>query len=62
MRTNRRRFFGTVGTAAIAYAVSGDPRLGASIGLLDSLAKIGLYYLHERAWYRIRWGVRSMRD
>src|SRR5690349_407427 len=54
------RFFGSVGTAAVAYAVTGDVRLGASVGVLDSVVKIGLYYVHERAWYRIRWGIRPV--
>jgi len=52
------RLFGSMGTAAIAYVATGDAKLGASIGGLDMLVKIGLYYIHERAWYRIRWGVR----
>ena len=56
------RFFGTIGTAAVAWAATGDLRLGASIGALDSLVKIGLYYLHERAWYRVGWGVRARGD
>jgi uncharacterized membrane protein len=53
------RFFGTFGTAAIAYAVSGDMKIGAAVGVIDSVAKIGLYYAHERLWYRIRWGVQT---
>ena len=53
------RVFGSVGTAAIAFAATGDLRLGASIGVLDSLAKVALYYIHERAWYRVRWGLRD---
>ena len=53
------RVMGSLGTAAIAVVATGDARLGASIGLLDSVVKIGLYYAHERAWYRVRWGVRS---
>jgi uncharacterized membrane protein len=52
------RLFGSIGTAAIAYAATGDARIGASIGALDSVAKVALYYLHERAWHRVRWGVR----
>ncbi|MBL9032351.1 MAG: DUF2061 domain-containing protein [Phycisphaerae bacterium] len=53
------RFFGTIGTSAVAFAATGDLRIGVSIGALDSIAKIGLYYIHERAWYRIKWGVRA---
>ncbi len=52
------RAFGSLATAGIAYAFTGRPLLSTSIGVADSLAKVGLYYLHERAWYRVRWGVR----
>jgi uncharacterized membrane protein len=53
------RVFGSAGTAVIASVATGDAALGASIGLLDSVVKVGLYYVHERAWYRVRWGVRA---
>lgn len=55
------RVFGTVGTAAAAYVVTGNIEIGATIGVLDSVMKIGVYYLHERAWHRIAWGE-SRRD
>ena len=53
------RVFGSAGTAAIAYIATGDARIGLSVGLIDSVAKIGIYYLHERAWYKVKWGVRA---
>lgn len=53
------RVFGSLATVAIAFVLTGDAAISASIGLADSLAKIGLFYLHERAWYRIKWGVVS---
>lgn len=55
------RALGSFGTAMIAYIATGDAKLGTSIGVLDSLAKVGLYYLHERTWCRIRWGIRHGR-
>lgn len=27
------------------------------IALVETVLKMGLYYGHERAWYRIAWGV-----
>lgn len=53
------RVFGSAATAAIAYAVTGEVKVGAVVGVADTVVKIGLYYIHERAWYRIRWGVRA---
>ena len=53
------RVFGSAGTAAIAYIATGDARIGLSVGLIDSVAKVGIYYLHERVWYKVKWGVRA---
>lgn len=50
------RFGGFIMTVAVAWAVTGSPGIAASIGLADTLVKIGAYYLHERMWLRIRFG------
>ncbi len=51
------RVFGSLATAAIAYLFSGRLDIAAGVGIADTVVKIILYYLHERVWYRIRWGV-----
>ncbi len=53
------RLFGSAATAGIAFVATGDVTLSASIGAADTFAKIGLYYLHERLWYRVQWGVKA---
>ena len=53
------RVLGSAGTMVIAAAATGDAGVAASIGVLDSLLKIGFYYAHERLWYRVRWGFRA---
>jgi uncharacterized membrane protein len=53
------RVFGSAGTAAIAYVATGDAKIGVSVGVIDSVVKVGIYYAHERMWYRIKWGVRE---
>ena len=53
------RLFGSAATAGIAFVATGNVTLSASIGAADTVAKIGLYYLHERLWYRVQWGVRA---
>ncbi len=50
------RFFGSLITAGIAYVFSGKWEIALGIGLFDGVAKMGAYFLHERAWARIKWG------
>lgn len=47
---------GTVVTILIAWMVTGKPMLSLSIGALDSLVKIGAFYVHERVWNRVQFG------
>jgi uncharacterized membrane protein len=42
------RVFGSAATVAVAYLITGSAEASAAIGAADSLAKIGLYYFHER--------------
>ncbi len=51
------RVFGSAATAGIAYVATGNAKISASVGLIDSVIKIGIYYLHERVWYHVKWGV-----
>ena len=45
------RIVGTADTVVIAWLISGDPKTGLSIGLVELFTKMALYYFHERAWY-----------
>lgn len=50
------RAFGSLSTGIIFYFLSGDWKLSAGAGLADSVVKLGLYFLHERAWNHINFG------
>jgi len=50
------RVLGSMATALIVYILSGKPTLSLGAGALDMVAKIGLYFLHERIWARIPFG------
>ena len=39
----------------IAWMLTGDVLVGASIGSIEAIAKIFLYYFHERIWTNISW-------
>ena len=43
---------GTADTVVIAWLISGDPKTGLSIGLVELFTKMALYYFHERVWYK----------
>jgi len=43
-------------TATIAWLITGQAGLAASIGLADTVLKLFLFYAHERAWQKVRFG------
>lgn len=50
------RFFGTIASFGITYAITHKGSLAALAALLDVVIKICIYYVHERVWNRIKWG------
>ncbi len=41
----------------LVYIVTEDPRLTGEITLGAAIISTTLYYLHERLWNRIQWGI-----
>jgi len=50
------RIVGSIDTFGLSFLVTGHAGHAASIALAEVVTKIGLYYLHERAWRRVAWG------
>lgn len=50
------RTLGTVDTMVISYLITGSTVMAASIGSIEVVTKMLLYYFHERAWNRISLG------
>lgn len=50
------RFFGSLSTAGLVYFFTGSAKVSVGAGILDSLVKIVLFFLHERVWQRISYG------
>ena len=50
------RLLGSLDTFVLSFLVTGRLRYAASIAGGEAVTKIGLYYLHERAWRRVAWG------
>ncbi|GAB4153859.1 MAG: hypothetical protein Tsb0033_00980 [Winogradskyella sp.] len=51
------RFIGTLDTMTLAWIISGNPLAALQIGFAEVITKMLLYYLHERAWYRVNFGL-----
>lgn len=43
-------------TTSVVWVAAGELVFAATIGALDAVAKIALYYFHERAWNRVTIG------
>jgi len=50
------RVFATFDTILISWLITGELALAFSIGGIEVVTKIVLYYLHERAWNKIKLG------
>lgn len=51
------RLVGTTETILISWIITGNPLSGLKIGLLEVITKMGLYYLHERVWFKFDYGL-----
>ena len=47
------RIIGTIDTILLSWFITGDAFTGLKIGFAEVVTKMLLYYLHERAWYKI---------
>ena len=51
------RFIGTLDTMTLAWIVSGNPLAAIQIGFAEVVTKMIFYYIHERIWYKINFGI-----
>jgi adenylylsulfate kinase len=51
------RVIASATTMTVVYIATGDLTLVASVGVIDIIAKLFFYYLHERSWGKVRWGI-----
>lgn len=57
LKTITWRFVGSVDTMFLGWLISGSAEVGLSLGGLEILTKMILYYIHERVWYRMSFGL-----
>lgn len=53
------RIVGTIDTMILAWIISGDPMIGLQVGAAEVITKMILYYLHERVWYKLDFGLEN---
>jgi adenylylsulfate kinase len=54
------RFVATSTTILIVYLFFGKLDLAVAAGVLETIAKVALYWGHERIWQRIKWGKKKI--
>ena len=52
LKTISWRVLGTIDTIVLSWLITGSWKLGLSIGGVEVITKMVLYFLHERAWYK----------
>ncbi|MBK5294052.1 MAG: DUF2061 domain-containing protein [Acidobacteriia bacterium] len=50
------RVLGSLSTGALVYLFTSNLTISVGAGLLDSVVKVVLYFLHERVWNHISYG------
>jgi uncharacterized membrane protein len=56
IKTISWRVIGTLDTILISWLITGTLALAFSIGAIELVTKMVLYFFHERAWNSIKWG------
>lgn len=61
LKTVTWRILGTLDTMLLAWFITGNPMTGLKIGLTEVLTKMILYFLHEKVWHKINYGLEDIR-
>jgi len=60
VKTITWRTIGTIDTIIITRFVTGSWSAGAAVGGIELFTKMALYYLHERGWSSLDWGLEDV--
>lgn len=59
IKTLTWRLIGTLDTIILGWIFTGNPLSGMKIGGAEIISKLILYYLHEKTWYELNYGLSS---
>ena len=51
------RTIASLDTFLITWIVTGNPKAGITVSMIEVITKMGLYFFHERTWLRTKWGI-----
>jgi len=52
------RIVATITSMTIVYLLTKEPLVTLGFGVIEVIAKMAFYYLHERVWHKVRWGTK----
>ena len=55
------RIWATITTMTIVFLFTGKLELAASVGVFDVISKLILYFIHERLWNKLRFGIKEIK-
>lgn len=53
------RIIATLTTMAAVFVMSGEITLAIEVGAIEVIAKLLLYYFHERLWLKLSWSIKK---
>jgi uncharacterized membrane protein len=56
------RTLGSIDTFVLSWIITGNFVSAGSIASFEVITKMSLYYLHERGWAHVKWGLVRARD
>jgi len=56
------RFFATIITGTIVWILTGEVAFAVTVGFIDTMVKLVIYYFHERLWLKISAGIVKDQD
>lgn len=60
LKTISWRVIGTLDTMVLSWFITGSWKIGLTIGGVEVITKMILYYFHERVWYRFsKYGIKK---
>ena len=57
LKTFSWRLIGSFTTVLISFMLTGNPFSGFKIGFFETFTKMIFYYLHEKIWYKVNYGL-----